>query len=228
MSWIAENLHHLPNLKTVFATWASGLPHLDQLLAAWASDYGLWVYVFLFAIVFCETGLVVTPFLPGDTLMFVLGALLADGLFHPMLLPLVLIGAAFLGNVCNYGLGRFFGHALLNSRWKWLVRKKYLDQTHHFFDRYGKKTIVLCRFIPIVRTFAPFVAGVGRMHWPVFMLFNFVGALLWVVLLGLIGYTFGHLPFVKAHFEWAIMTVVVLSLLPGIISIIMYRIRSKV
>jgi membrane-associated protein len=213
MNWITYNLQ--------------GIAHLDQYLIHWASEYGPRVYLLLFTIVFCETGLILTPFLPGDTLMFVAGALLADGFFHPVLLPAVLIIGAFLGNSCNYGIGRFFGRALLNSRWKWLVRKKYLDQTHLFFERYGKKTIVLCRFIPIVRTFAPFVAGVGRMNFPIFMLFNFLGAFLWVGILGLIGYIFGHMPIVKAHFEWAIITVVVLSLLPGILALLTHRKKKK-
>lgn len=213
MNWITYNLQ--------------GIAHLDQYLIHWLTEYGVRVYFLLFAIVFCETGIILTPFLPGDTLMFVSGALLADGFFHPILLPVVLMVAAFLGNAFNYGLGRFFGRTLLNSRWHWLIRKKYMDQTHAFFDRYGKKTIVLCRFIPIVRTFAPFVAGVGRMDCSVFMSFNLLGAVLWVGILGLIGYIFGHMPIVKAHFEWAIITVVVLSLLPGILALVSHRIKNR-
>ncbi|HCZ33660.1 MAG TPA: DedA family protein [Holophagaceae bacterium] len=188
-----------------------------QSLAVLTGEMGLWVYVLMFAIVFCETGLVVMPFLPGDSLLFALGALGAvPGI--PMNLWLMgglLILAAFLGDALNYAIGRRLGPAVFHradSRW---LNRKHLEAAHAFYEKYGGKTIILARFVPIVRTFAPFVAGIGRMHYPRFAAFNLVGAILWVGSMMGAGRIFGGIPWVQQHFEAVIVAIIVISVLPA-------------
>jgi membrane-associated protein len=197
--------------------------HLDQHLGQWASQMGGGLYLLLFAVVFCETGLVVTPFLPGDSLLFATGALVAlpvTGLSLPLMLGLLLV-AAVLGDAVNYAVGRHLGHRLLKvaesgSR---LVRREHIERTREFYDRHGAKTIVIARFIPIIRTFAPFVAGLGSMRYRTFAIYNVVGAVLWVVGFVLAGYFFGNLPEVKRNFQWVILGIIVLSITPAILEI---------
>jgi membrane-associated protein len=184
--------------------------HLSEMLD-WA---GPWTYVALFAIIFCETGLVVTPFLPGDSLLFAAGALAATGSLSWVVLLISLIVAAVLGDAVNYLIGAKFGERfLVTQRIPW-IRRKHLDQTQAFFERYGNKTIVIARFVPIVRTFAPFVAGIGRMSYRQFGIYNIVGGCAWVLTCTTAGYLFGNIPLVKKHFSLVVIGIVLVSLLP--------------
>lgn len=185
--------------------------HLDKYLEQVISACGLWTYGVLFAIVFCETGLVITPFLPGDSLLFTAGALTAvTSLKLGWLLPL-LIGAAVAGDAVNYSIGYFVGEKLIKTK---LIKQQHLDRTHAFFAKYGKMTIVLARFVPIVRTFAPFVAGLGSMRYVEFAMYNVTGGVLWVSLFVIGGRLFGNLPIVKEYFPLVIVVIIVLSVLP--------------
>ena len=177
--------------------------HIDRHLQAIIAQYGLWTYGLLFAIVFCETGLVVTPFLPGDSLLFAAGALAAGGALNPHLLALSLSLAAVLGNMANYGIGSFFGPKVFTREDSWLLRKKHLDRAHAFFEKYGGRSIILTRFLPIFRTFVPFVAGVGRMSYPRFFAFNLVGGT----------------GVVKRNFSLVIIAIIAISLLPMVIEL---------
>ena len=190
--------------------------HLDVHLNDWAITLGPWLYLVLFAVVFCETGLVVTPFLPGDSLLFAIGALASiEG--SPISLPLMmatLIVAGVLGDAVNYSIGHWLGPAVFSSERSRLLNPKHLERTQQFYEKHGKKTIFLARFVPIVRTFAPFVAGIGRMSYPVFAAWNVSGAIVWVVSLSLAGYFFGEIPIVKENFETVILAIVAISLAP--------------
>lgn len=195
--------------------------HIDVHLAELVAQYGVWVYAFLFLILFCETGLVVTPFLPGDSLLFVAGALAAlpsNGLdIHVMVLLMVL--AAIAGDAVNYTIGRLFGEKLFSNPDSKIFRRRYLDKTHEFYTRHGGKTIILARFVPIVRTFAPFVAGMGHMRYRHFALYNVAGGLLWVLLFSYAGYFFGNMPVVQQNLKWLIVAIILLSVLPGVIEV---------
>jgi membrane-associated protein len=188
--------------------------HLDRHLAEFVAQYGPWVYGLLFLIVFCETGLVVTPFLPGDSLLFVVGALAAVGSMDLRVVMAVLVCAALCGDNLNYWFGRWLGPRVFRSSEARWLNHRYLEQTQAFYARHGGKTVVIARFVPIVRTFAPFVAGVGRMHYARFLGFSIAGALLWVVSLSTLGYFFGNLPIVKRNLTAAIMLIIALSLVP--------------
>ena len=207
----------------IIATVWSFLTHLDTELAALLAQYGVWVYAILFAIIFCETGLVVTPFLPGDSLLFVSGAVWASAGMPVELLMATLIGAALCGDNCNYWIGR----ALSSRARRWegsrLFNRRLFDRTEAFYARHGGKTVILARFVPLVRTFAPFVAGVGRMSYARFLLFSIVGALLWVILLVSAGFMFGNLPIVRDNFEIAVLGVVALSLVPVAVEVVRHR-----
>jgi membrane-associated protein len=187
--------------------------HLDEHLNRIVSDYGVWTHLILFAIVFAETGLVVTPFLPGDSLLFAAGALAALGSLDLWLLVALLIGAAILGDTVNYWVGAWIGPRAFSGNVRFL-RKDYLDRTHAFYEKHGGKTIILARFVPIIRTFAPFVAGVGAMSYPKFITYNVVGAVLWVGIFVPLGYFFGNMPTVKNNFSLVILAIIALSLLP--------------
>ena len=188
--------------------------HLDRHLAAFVAQYGVWVYGLLFLIVFCETGLVVTPFLPGDSLLFVVGALAASGAMELQIVMVVLVCAALLGDNVNYWFGRWLGPRVFRSNEARWLNHRHLERTQAFYARHGGKTIIIARFVPIVRTFAPFVAGVGRMPYPRFIGFSVSGALLWVISLTLLGYFFGNLPLVKQNLTAALMLIIAASLLP--------------
>jgi membrane-associated protein len=190
--------------------------HLDQHVNEWAGVLGPWLYLVLFLIVFCETGLVVTPFLPGDSLLFAVGALCsieASPLSVP-LMSMLLIAAAVLGDAVNYAIGNYLGPMVFSSDRARLLNRRHLQRTHEFYERHGGKTIFLARFVPIVRTFAPFVAGIGRMSYRYFAAYNVSGALCWVLSLLLAGYWFGQLPTVKRNFHIVILAIIVISLMP--------------
>jgi membrane-associated protein len=199
--------------------------HLDQHLNRIVTDYGVWTHLILFAIVFAETGLVVTPFLPGDSLLFAAGALAAIGSLDVWLLVVLLIGAAILGDSVNYWVGAWIGPRAFSGNVKFL-RKDYLDRTHAFYEKHGGKTIILARFIPIIRTFAPFVAGVGAMSYPKFITYNIVGAVLWVGLFVPLGYFFGNMPTVKENFSLVILAIIAISVMPIAVEAIRGR-RSR-
>ncbi len=190
------------------------LLHLDQHLAWFVQQYGAWVYALLFLIIFCETGLVVTPFLPGDSLLFVAGTLAAVGGMDPVMLMAALTIAAILGDTVNYWIGHLLGDRVLAAERLRFIKRQHLERTQQFYARHGGKTIILARFVPIVRTFAPFVAGVGRMAYGHFLAYNVVGAILWVVGLVLAGYFFGNLPAVKDNLTLVILGIVFVSVLP--------------
>ena len=190
--------------------------HVDRHLLDLAMEYGAWVYLILFLIIFFETGVVVTPFLPGDSLLFAIGALAAAGVIDiGVILPLLTV-AAILGDNMNYGIGRIVGPRVFTEGSRFLKRE-HLLRTQQFYEKHGGKTVVLARFVPIVRTFAPFVAGVGRMCYPRFLAFDVAGGVLWVWSFGLLGYFFGNQPIVKENFGLAIVAVIVISLLPVVV-----------
>jgi membrane-associated protein len=196
--------------------------HLDKHLSDVIRDHGAWTYLILFAIVFCETGLVVTPFLPGDSLLFAAGAFAASGSLSLAALILVLGLAAVLGNTVNYGVGRFLGHRLLGAK-RSLVKPQHLARTQEFFGRYGAKTIVITRFMPILRTIAPFVAGLGQMRYLEFMTYNVIGGVAWVLICTVSGYLFGNLPFVKEHFSLVVLAIIVVSMIPAVLEALRSR-----
>jgi len=189
------------------------LIHLDDELEKIANQYGVWSHLILFLVIFCETGLVVTPFLPGDSLLFAAGMFAARGIFHiEWLIPLLLV-AAVLGDTVNYWMGRWIGEHAFSGKIPFLKRK-HLDETHRFFEKHGGKAIILARFVPLIRTFAPFVAGMGSMNYRLFLLYNVVGGVCWVIPILSIGWLFGSLPIVKNNFELIILGIVGLSVLP--------------
>ena len=210
-------------MEFLAAAWEF-IAHLDSELGSLLERFGPWVYLILFLIVFCETGLVVTPFLPGDSLLFVSGALWASSELPVGLLGLTFVGAALCGDNCNYWIGRVFGVRIAKRQGRFL-NKRALERTQGFYARHGGKTIVIARFVPVVRTFAPFVAGIGRMAYLRFLAFSVAGALLWVGLLVSVGYLFGGIPVVKDHFHWVILAIVVLSLLPIAVEYAVRRLR---
>jgi len=189
------------------------LLHLDRYLVELSTEYGIWIYAILFLIIFCETGLVVTPFLPGDSLLFAVGALASTGAVDLWLIVLLLSGAAILGDTVNYFVGYKFGDYLVKHQSK-LIKKEYLDKTHDFYERYGGRTIVIARFVPIVRTFAPFVAGMGSMTYSHFLTYNIVGGLVWIFSLSFLGFFFGELPIVKKNFSLVVFGIIFISILP--------------
>ncbi len=194
--------------------------HLDKHLQMLVQNYGTWVYLILFAIVFCETGLVVTPFLPGDSLLFVAGALAAAGGMNVHLLVVLLIIAAIAGDAVNYAVGRYLGPKVFREEGSRFLNRAYLEKAHAFYERHGGKTIIIARFIPIIRTYAPFVAGIGSMPYPRFAMFNVVGAVIWVVSLAYAGFFFGNIPWVKSNLSLVIITIIILSILPAIAEVL--------
>ena len=201
--------------------------HVDVHLQELMNNYGLWVYGILFLIIFSETGLVVTPFLPGDSLLFAAGALTVGSAMDVNILALVLVSAAVLGNITNYTIGHFFGAKLFNNPDSKIFRRDYLDKTHLFFDKHGGKTIIITRFLPIVRTFAPFVAGMGAMTYKRFMAFNIVGGILWVCSFVYAGYLFGNMPIVRQNFTLLVMGIIVFSILPIVIETVRHRFKRS-
>ncbi|CNJ11632.1 DedA family protein [Yersinia mollaretii] len=199
--------------------------HIDVHLAELVAQYGVWVYAILFLILFCETGLVVTPFLPGDSLLFVAGALAAlpSNDINVHIMVALMVTAAILGDAINYTIGRVFGEKLFSNPDSKIFRRSYLDKTHQFYEKHGGKAIVLARFVPIIRTFAPFVAGMGKMSYRHFAAYNVIGALVWVLLFTYAGYLFGNVPIVQNNLKLLIVAIIVVSILPGVFEVWRHR-----
>jgi len=190
--------------------------HLDVYLSEIISNYGIWTYAILFIVIFVETGLVIMPFLPGDSLLFAAGTFAALGSLNIFIITGLLMLAAVLGDTVNYWIGHLLGDKVNNGEIKW-IRKDYIDRTHKFFEKHGGKTIFLARFVPIIRTFAPFVAGVGRMSYGHFISYNLLGGITWVALFAFTGFFFGNIPFIKHNFSLVILAIIVISLIPALV-----------
>lgn len=197
--------------------------HLDKHLGAVIESYGIWTYLILFLIIFCETGLVIMPFLPGDSLLFAAGAFAAAGNFNVLLLFVLLSIAAILGDTVNYWIGRYLGESILHTENPRFINKKHLEKTHLFYEKHGGKTIIIARFMPIIRTFAPFVAGVGEMSYVRFISYNIIGGIAWIAIFIFGGFLFGNIPFVKNNFTLVIMAIIVISVLPGVVEYLKHR-----
>ncbi|MFA4991588.1 MAG: DedA family protein [Candidatus Omnitrophota bacterium] len=203
------------------------LLHFDKHLTAIISAYGAWAYLFLFLIIFAETGLVVTPFLPGDSLLFMTGAICAQGSLNVINVFILLSAAAILGDSLNYAIGKAIGPKVFKYEKARFFKKEYLDATHRFYERHGPKTIVLARFIPMMRTFAPFVAGIGCMSYGRFFAYNVIGGIIWAALFIFGGFWFGGMPLIKDHFMLFTLFIIFLSLLPVIVKFIKVSLRTK-
>lgn len=210
----------------MIATIIDFILHIDQHLVSFAAQYGVWIYAILFLIVFCETGLVVTPFLPGDSLLFAAGGIAAIGSMNIHLMVALLIAAAIIGDAVNFMIGKYFGEKLFANPDSKIFKRSYLDKTHAFYEKYGGKTIIIARFVPIVRTFAPFVAGMAKMDYGKFIRYNVIGAVLWVVLFSYIGYFFANTEFVKKNLGLVLIAIIVISVLPAVIEVIRAK-RTK-
>jgi membrane-associated protein len=200
--------------------------HLDEHLSAVIEAYGVWTYVFLFAIIFMETGLVIFPFLPGDSLLFAAGTFAGMGSLNIWVLLISLSVAAILGDTVNYWIGHYIGPKAFSGEIRFL-KKEYLDRTHAFYEKHGGKTIILARFIPIIRTFAPFVAGIGAMTYGHFITYNVVGGIAWVAIFTLGGYFFGSMPFVQENFTYVVLAIILISVLPGVIEFLRERAKNS-
>jgi len=201
--------------------------HLDVHLQRLVADYGTWIYLILFLIIFCETGLVVTPFLPGDSLLFVAGTVAAGGAMDVHTLFLILAAASFSGDNTNYWIGRYIGPRIFTRKGSLLFNPAHLERTSRFYEKYGGKTVLIARFVPIVRTFAPFVAGIGRMAYVRFLAYSFAGAILWIGSLTYAGYFFGNLPIIRDNLSIVIIAIVVISIMPGVIEFLRSRRRRE-
>lgn len=201
--------------------------HLDRHLGELVAQYGVWTYVILFLIIFCETGLVVTPFLPGDSLLFAVGALAATGALDVNWIFVLLTVAAIIGDTVNYWIGRAVGPKVFRGESSRLLNRRHLERTHEFYEKYGGKTIILARFIPIIRTFAPFVAGIGSMSYGKFLLYNVVGAIVWIAVFTYAGYFFGNIPIVKRNFTLVIFAIIIISVMPAVIEYWQHRKRNR-
>jgi membrane-associated protein len=197
--------------------------HLDKHLGAVIQTYGIWTYLILFLIIFCETGLVVTPILPGDSLLFAAGAFAAIGALDAKWLFILLSIAAIAGDTLNYGIGKYLGPKIFRKKEVRFLNREYLDRTHRFYEKHGGKTIIIARFMPIIRTFAPFVAGIGTMSYMRFISYNVVGGIVWIASFVFGGYFFGNIPMVKRNFTLVILAIIFLSVLPGIIEVARHR-----
>lgn len=201
--------------------------HIDRHLQSIIADYGVWTYALLFFIIFAETGFVVTPFLPGDSLLFAAGALCAGTILNVHLLAALLLTAAVVGNLTNYGIGAFLGPKVFSREDSWLLRRKHLERAHAFFEKYGGRSIILSRFVPIVRTFVPFVAGVGRMSFSRFFIFNLIGGVAWIYFLTYLGYFFGGTEVVRKNFSLVVVAIIAISVLPIAIEVIRGWLQSR-
>lgn len=201
--------------------------HLDKNLTAIIQQYGVWTYALLFLIIFLETGLVVTPFLPGDSLLFVAGTFASTDALAIDWLILILCLGAILGDTVNYYIGHLLGPRVFAKEQSRFFNKEYLEKTREYFDKYGSKTIILARFIPVIRTFAPFVAGVGAMRYGQFICYNIIGGVMWVSLFTLGGYFFGNLSFIKEHFHTVVLAIIVISIVPAVVEFLRHRAGKK-
>lgn len=201
--------------------------NLDRHLGTVVRDYGAWTYAILFLIIFCETGFVVTPILPGDSLLFAAGAIAAAGALEPDRLILLLSIAAILGDTINYWIGHITGPKIFHKEDVRILNKAYLDKTHRFYEKHGGKTIIIARFMPIIRTFAPFVAGIGRMSYARFIVYNVIGGIVWIAVFVLGGYYFGNIPVVKRNFTLVIIAIIILSVMPPVIEFLRHKFGKK-
>ncbi len=197
--------------------------HLDTHLGAIIREYGLWTYFLLFLIIFCETGLVVTPFLPGDSLLFAAGTFAGLGAFDPVWLAAALSLAAVAGDSLNYFIGHTVGPKVFSSGSSRWLNRDYLDRTHRFYEKYGGKTIIIARFVPIIRTFAPFVAGIGSMTYPRFIAYNVAGGIAWILIFTLGGYFFGNIPVVRNNFSIVVVAIIIISVMPAVVEAVRQR-----
>jgi membrane-associated protein len=211
----------------IFFYFIDFILHVDKYLGIIIKSFGVWSYLVLFLIVFCETGLVVTPFLPGDSLLFATGAFAAIGIFEVESVTAVFAAAAISGDNVNYWIGHFVGPKIFHRENVRLFNKKHLDRTHEFYEKHGGKTVILARFIPIIRTFMPFVAGIGRMHYARFVSYDIFGGILWPVIFVLSGYYFGNLPFVKKYFSLVIIAIIFISIIPILYEVVRMRIAAS-
>lgn len=200
--------------------------HLDKHVAELVGQYGYWTYAILFVIIFSETGFVVTPFLPGDSLLFAAGTIAATGALNPHVIVILLIIAGIMGDTVNYSIGHYIGPRAFTGKYRFF-KKEHLIKTHEFYERYGGKTIVIARFVPIVRSFAPFVAGIGAMTYPRFVFYNIAGAILWVTSITYAGYFFGSIPWVKNNFSVVILAIIIISVIPMIVEWVKHQIRKR-
>jgi membrane-associated protein len=201
--------------------------HLDAHLLALVQEYGVWIYAILFAIIFAETGLVIAPFLPGDSLLFVIGALCGMGSLELQIAMPLLILAAFMGDNTNYWVGRLLGLRLLNHASQKLIKHEHLEKTHAFYAKHGGKTVIFARFLPIIRTFAPFVAGIGTMNYRLYLMYSIIGGVSWIGSLTLAGYFFGNIPFIKNNLTLMVLGIVFVSFIPAILEFIKHRRRQR-
>ena len=201
--------------------------HLDKHLPVLIASFGIWTYLIVFLVIFCETGLVVTPVLPGDSLLFALGALAALGALHLEALLILVVIAAIAGDTANYSIGHFIGPKVFHYEESRFFKKKYLIKTHEFYKKHGGKTIVIAGFMPFIRTFAPFVAGIGAMRYPLFLFYNVAGGIAWVCIFVLGGYYFGNIPAVKSNFTIVIAAIIIISVMPGIIAYVRQLAKDK-
>jgi len=201
--------------------------HLDKHLSSLIQTYGLWTYLILFVIIFLETGLVVTPFLPGDSLLFAAGTFAAAKALNVLWLFILLSAAAIFGDTVNYWIGHFVGPKVFHQEKSRIFKKEYLERTHRFYEKYGAETIIIARFVPIIRTFAPFVAGIGRMSYWRFISYNVIGGIGWVALFVFGGYFFGNIPFVKRNFGLVIITIIIISAIPAAVELYRHRRASR-
>jgi membrane-associated protein len=201
--------------------------HLDRYLSYILENFGVWCYLLFFVIIFAETGLVVTPFLPGDSLLFALGTFAAVGSLNVAWVFIILSAAAVLGDNANYVIGKYFGSLILKRQGAWFLKKEHIDRTHKFYERYGAKTIVLARFVPIVRTFAPFVAGVGKMGYTRFFAYNVIGGVLWITVFVFGGFFFGNIRIIRENFTLTIFAIIIISILPAVIEVLKEARRKK-
>lgn len=219
----------LLDFHALFGSFMELLSNTEVVLDRWVNEYGLWVYLILFIIIFCETGLVVTPFLPGDSLLFLAGTIAhrANNDLNVISLLLILSVAAVLGDAMNYTIGRFFGKKLFSNPNSKIFKQVYLEKTNKFYEKHGGKTIILARFVPIVRTFAPFVAGMGKMTYRHFFSFNVVGGISWISLFTLLGYFVGTFDFVQNNIKFVVVLIIIISILPGVFEVIRNKRKNK-
>ena len=199
--------------QPIFKQLIDFILHIDDHLVELVANYGIFIYIILFLILFAETGLVIAPFLPGDSLLFAAGALAASGNMNVWILILVCIAGAILGNQVNYMIGKYIGPRVYSQNFKW-IRKQHIDKTHQFYEKHGGKALIIGRFLPFIRTFVPFIAGVGNMEVGKFTFYNIIGALVWVIPIVMVGYLFGNIPFVKEHFSIIVLIILLLSMIP--------------
>jgi membrane-associated protein len=209
-----------------FLNFVDIILHLDKHLPQLVEACGIWIYVLLFIIIFCETGLVVTPFLPGDSLIFAIGAICATGVIEPIGAFILLAIAAITGDTANYWIGACIGPKVFKYPKSIVFNPEHLHRTHRFYEKYGGKTIIIARFVPIIRTFAPFVAGIGSMTYKHFIAYNVIGGIAWVALFIYAGYFFGNMPLVKRNFSLVILAIIVISIMPAVIEVIRHKLEQ--